>query len=61
MQLSLREQGELGGTVGELFFRIAEIFETSARPKYDWIDRIIAVGTRGRPADGPIYNIFEVL
>jgi hypothetical protein len=36
------------------------MFEKSAA-KYDWINRVIPVGTGGRPADGPIYNLFEVL
>jgi hypothetical protein len=42
------------------YFRINPLFETSAA-KYDWINRIIAVGTGHRLADGPIYSIFEVL
>jgi hypothetical protein len=42
------------------YFRMTPLFETSAE-KYDWINRIIAVGTGGRPAEGPIYSIFEVL
>jgi Protein of unknown function (DUF3237) len=36
------------------------IFETSAQ-KYDWMNRIIAIGTGNRLADDPIYNIFEGL
>jgi hypothetical protein len=42
------------------YFRMNPLFETSA-PKYDWINRIIAVGTGHRLADGPLYSIFEVL
>ncbi len=42
------------------YFRMNPVFETSA-PKYDWINRMIAVGTGHRLADGPLYNIFEVL
>jgi len=42
------------------YFRMNPMFETSAS-KYDWINRIIAVGTGHRLADGPVYNIFEVL
>ncbi len=42
------------------YFRIAPLFET-ASPKYDWINRIIAVGIGHRRADGPIYSVFEVL
>jgi hypothetical protein len=42
------------------YFRMNPVFETSA-PKYDWMNRIIAVGTGDRLPDGPIYSIFEVL
>jgi hypothetical protein len=42
------------------YFRMNPMFETSA-PKYDWMNRIIAVGTGHRPPDGPLYSIFEVL
>jgi len=39
---------------------MSPMFETSA-PKYEWINRIIAIGTAYRRSDGPLYNIFEVL
>ena len=42
------------------YFRMNPIFETSSK-KYDWMNRIIAVGTGVRRADGPLYSIFEVL
>jgi hypothetical protein len=42
------------------YFRINPLFETSA-PKYDWINRIVAIGIGHRQADGPIYSVFEVL
>jgi hypothetical protein len=42
------------------YFRTAVAFETAA-PKYDWLNRIIAVGTGSRPPEGPVYEIFEVL
>jgi len=42
------------------YFRINPLFETSA-PKYDWINRIVAIGFGYRRADGPIYSVFEVL
>jgi Protein of unknown function (DUF3237) len=42
------------------YFRMNPMFETSSK-KYDWINRIIAVGTGVRLPDGPIYSIFEVL
>jgi hypothetical protein len=45
---------------GSYYFRMTPIFETSA-PKYDWMNRIIAIGTGHRLPDGPIYSIFEVL
>jgi hypothetical protein len=44
----------------EYYFRTAVFFET-ASPKYDWLNRIIAIGTGSRPPTGPIYEIFEVL
>ena len=42
------------------YFRMSPMFETSA-PKFDWMNRIIAIGTGYRRADGPLYSIFEVL
>lgn len=42
------------------YFRINPMFETSA-PKYDWINRVLAVGIGHGLADGPIYSVFEVL
>ena len=42
------------------YFRIAPLFETAA-PKYDWINRVLAVGIGHRRADGPVYSVFEVL
>jgi len=45
---------------GSYYFRIAPAFET-ASDKYDWLNRIIAVGLGHRAPDGPIYRIFEVL
>jgi Protein of unknown function (DUF3237) len=42
------------------YFRMNPVFETSA-PKYDWMNRIIAVGTGHRLPDGPLYSIFEIL
>jgi hypothetical protein len=44
----------------EYYFRTAVAFET-ASTKYDWLNRIIAVGTGIRLPEGPIYDIFEVL
>jgi hypothetical protein len=42
------------------YFRISPLFETAAA-KYDWINRIVAVGIGQRRADGPIYSLFEIL
>lgn len=42
------------------YFRINPLFETSAA-RYDWINRIVAVGIGHRQADGPVYGVFEVL
>lgn len=42
------------------YLRSQPYFETSAT-KYDWINRIVAIGIGHRRADGPVYNIFEVL
>jgi hypothetical protein len=42
------------------YFRINALFET-ASPKYDWINRVVAVGIGDRQADGPVYSVFEVL
>ena len=42
------------------YFRFIALFETSS-PAYDWINRIVAVAIGERPADGPLYNVFEIL
>jgi hypothetical protein len=39
-------------------FRITPRFET-ATPRYDWMNRIVAVGVGDRKSEGPIYSIFE--
>jgi hypothetical protein len=44
----------------QYYFRTAIAFETAAQ-SYDWLNRIIAIGTGSRPPEGPIYDIFEVL
>ncbi len=44
----------------EYYFRTAIAFETAAA-KYDWLNRIIAIGTGHRPPQGPVYDVFEVL
>lgn len=42
------------------YFRSTPVFETASQ-KYDWLNRIIAVGTGRREPGGPIYEVFEVL
>jgi hypothetical protein len=42
------------------YFRIVASFATSA-PRYEWLNRIVAVGTGHRLPAGPIYNLFEIL
>jgi hypothetical protein len=42
------------------YFRTAPRFETAV-PKYEWLNRIIAVGTGHRSAAGVVYSVFEVL
>jgi hypothetical protein len=44
----------------EDYFWMNPMFETSSK-KYDWMNRIIVVGTGDRLPDGPVYSIFEVL
>ncbi|MFJ1209802.1 DUF3237 domain-containing protein [Burkholderia pyrrocinia] len=45
---------------GDYYFRIAPTFEAPAG-RYDWLNRIVAVGTGHRFRDGPVYSVFEVL
>ncbi|WP_322015199.1 DUF3237 domain-containing protein [Paraburkholderia sp. J12] len=42
------------------YFRINPVFEAPSG-KYEWLNRVIAVGTGHRFPDGPIYSVFEVL
>ncbi len=42
------------------YFRTNPLFETSST-RYDWINRLIAVGIGHRRAEGPIYSVFEIL
>jgi len=59
LQLSLREQAELAGPAGELSLP----YSCDARDERGKIrlDKSQYRGRDGRPADGPIYKIFEVL
>lgn len=45
---------------GSYYFRTVPRFSTSA-PRYEWLNRIIAVGIGHRLAGGPVYSIFEIL
>ncbi|MGA7780812.1 MAG: DUF3237 domain-containing protein [Paraburkholderia sp.] len=42
------------------YFRTNPIFEAPAG-KYEWLNRVIAVGTGHRFSYGPVYSVFEVL
>ena len=42
------------------YFRITATFATSA-PRYDWLNRAIAIGIGHRLAGGPIYNVLEIV
>ena len=53
------EKGELVDPTS-YYFRIAPLFETAVT-KYDWLNRIVAIGIGHRRSDGPIYSVFEVL
>jgi hypothetical protein len=44
----------------EYYLRISPYFETAA-PKYDWLNRVAAVGTGHRLREGPVYQVFEIL
>jgi hypothetical protein len=42
------------------YFRMNPVFETGSA-KYGWLNRVLGIGIGHRLADGPIYNIFEIL
>lgn len=44
----------------EYYLRSAPFFETGAE-KYDWLNRILAVGIGRREPDAAIYDIYEIL
>ena len=44
----------------EYYLRTAPFFETAAA-RYDWINRIVAIGVGRRVPDGVSYDVFEVL
>jgi len=44
----------------DYYFRIAPRFSTSD-PRYEWLNRILAVGIGHRLPEGPVYSLFEIL
>ena len=42
------------------YFRMTPVFETAAT-RYDFLNRIVAVGTGHRLPGGPVYSVFEVI
>jgi hypothetical protein len=44
----------------DYYLRTAPFFETAA-PKYDWLNRIVAVGVGERLPKGASYEVFEIL
>lgn len=42
------------------YFRISATFTTSDS-RYEWLNRLLAIGTGHRIATGPIYSLFEIL
>ncbi len=42
------------------YFRISPMFETASE-RYDWLNRIVAIGVGHRLPQGPVYSVFEVL
>lgn len=42
------------------YFRIAPVFETAAK-KYEWLNKVVAVGSGRRDPTGPTYVVEEVL
>ena len=44
----------------DYYFRIAPFFETGAQ-KYDWLNRILAIGNGHRLPSGPVYEVHQIL
>jgi hypothetical protein len=59
---SIMKQLDEGESVdpASYYFRMNPVFETSSA-QYDWINRILAVGTGHRLPAGPVYKVFEIL
>ena len=43
-----------------LYWRVRPIFQTASE-KYDWLNRIVTVGTGQRLASGPVYDVYQIL
>lgn len=56
------ERLEKGETVdpASYYFRTTPMFETASL-KYGWLNRVLSIGIGHRFADGPVYNLFELL
>ena len=52
-------QGEMVGP-DEYYLRNAMFFETGVG-KYDWLNRIIAIGVGRRTPEAAIYEVYEIL
>jgi len=44
----------------DYYFRMLPAFSTDD-PRYDWLNRIVAVATGARLPEGPIYDVHEIL
>ena len=44
----------------EYYFRVAPLFETAA-PKYDWLNRVVAVGIGSRTRTQVCYRVYAIL
>ncbi|WP_447931805.1 DUF3237 domain-containing protein [Sphingopyxis fribergensis] len=44
----------------DYYFRILPRFATSD-PRYEWLNRILAVGIGHRLPEGPVYSVFEII
>ncbi|MFT3700104.1 MAG: DUF3237 domain-containing protein [Kofleriaceae bacterium] len=44
----------------EYYFRISGSFEAATTSSYDWLNRIVMVGTGYRLPGGPVYTLYEV-
>ncbi|MGH6694279.1 DUF3237 family protein [Sphingopyxis sp.] len=44
----------------DYYFRILPRFATSD-PRYEWLNRILAVGIGHRLPEGPVYSVFAII